>query len=164
MRDSARLLTVLGVVVSASSFRGGKVLQRVIAYPRAFKSGVPTWLAGIALVVVLSQIVSLAQAMCVYNQTDIEIDILSTCKLFCENFWDLQPGEHKCQPNKAGSVWSNWRISGDDAIAMTGVDVDRHGYVVMTRLNSDSIQICAYREDNVQTECKLFASEYALNP
>ena len=111
--------------------------------------------------VLLCQVASLAQAMCVYNQTDIEIAVEFNCGLFCESDWTLNRGAHKCR-TEAGAVETNWVYGGGGYSPDLEVDVDRHGYVVMTRVDSDTIQVCSYREDNSLRDCQTFNPKHAL--
>ena len=121
--------------------------------------------ATLLSLVILFQLASSVQAMCVYNQTDISVDVRFTCGTLCENNWTLSPGEHKCRTDKAGTVWTQW-VKFIVRYAPMGLEVDRHGYLVFTLVGvtdiaTDTLQVCSYDQDDSLEYCSSFDAKYA---
>lgn len=108
--------------------------------------------------VILCQSASTVSAMCIYNSTDIAIDVDFDCEIFCGNSWHTEPNIDYCRTATSGTVGTNWICcSGDGAkYPAVQIHVDAHGYVVMTRPSSDEIDVCSYRADNSLDSCKSF--------
>jgi hypothetical protein len=99
-----------------------------------------------------------AQAMCLYNNTSMEIDVVFDCGIFCNNTWDTQPGNSYCRPSTSGTVDTDWICcSGDGAkYPAVQIHVDAHGYVVVTQPSSSEISVCSYHADDSLDSCQDF--------
>lgn len=113
-------------------------------------------LLTVSAFLVLCQLVSAASAMCVYNNTDVELYVDFDCGIFCENDWDTEPENHYCRAGEAGLLTTGFGLAGDSPITRVALNVDAHGYVVMTQPSSTEVNVCAYREDDSLVGCQSF--------
>ena len=108
--------------------------------------------------VVLCQIVSAVNAMCVYNNADGAIDVYFDCGVFCDNTWHTEPGNVYCRASESGTVATDWiccSISGTNYPTLE-INVDAHGWVEMTQPSSTQINVCAYHQDGSSAGCQSF--------
>jgi len=119
------------------------------------KLSLPLFLAGAFMIV--SQLASTVQAMCVYNKSYSVVAVTFTCGAFCKNEWETLPDGTYCRGGEAGLIQADWRnISGVFSRAGIAMDVDAHGYVVIFQPSHDRIQFCAYHADDSLTGCQAF--------
>ena len=114
----------------------------------------PLFLAGAFLV--LCQFASTVQAMCVYNQANINVYVFFSCGAFCFNEWTTEPNNSYCRPSESGTVGTDSLEAEDTIIYRVEVDVDAHGYVVLSQPSSDRINVCAFHADDSLANCQAF--------
>ena len=106
----------------------------------------------IAAFLVVAQVGSAVSAMCVYNQADVEVYVEFDCGIFCENDWNTEPNNVYCRAGEAGLLSTGF---GPEALdGRVGLNVDAHGYVVMTQPSIIEVEVCAYREDDSLVGCQ----------
>jgi hypothetical protein len=101
-----------------------------------------------------------AQAMCVYNNMDVEIEVTFDCGAFCGNNWTLASGAYSCRPDESGTV-----LVGPGGVGEGGylpypafIDVDAHGYVVMSTIGANNQRdVCAFHADDSLESCVDFS-------
>lgn len=116
------------------------------------------WVAmGISLV--LAQAPSTARAMCVYNQASIDVSVYFSCGMFCFNDWTTSPNGSYCRPDESGTINADFTEGPNNVpISQIQLDVDAHGYVVISQPNSDRIDLCAFHADDSLASCQAFNS------
>lgn len=111
--------------------------------------------------VVFSQLASTAQAMCVYNDTTIKIDVEFDCGIFCDNSWSTEPNNSYCRPDKSGTINTDWFCcnGAGGRVPRISMQVDAHGYVVLSWTDSSQtvINVCVYHEDDSLAGCQSFS-------
>lgn len=106
---------------------------------------------------VLCAFASTAQAMCVYNQASINVDVYFSCGLFCFNDWNTEPNNSYCRPEESGIVQTDLEEGlNNTPDYQVQLDVDAHGYVVISQPSSDRINLCAFHADDSLAGCKSF--------
>lgn len=113
-------------------------------------------LLTVSAFVVLCQFGSSVSAMCIYNKADVEIDVEFDCGIFCDNVWNTEPNNVYCRAGEAGTVLTGFGLAGDSPITQVVLNVDAHGYVVMTQPSVIKVEVCAYREDDSLAGCQSF--------
>jgi hypothetical protein len=109
------------------------------------------------ILLVLAQAPSTARAMCVYNQASIEVSVYFTCGMFCFNDWTTSPNGSYCRPSESGTLKADLTEGLNNVpVYQIQLDVDAHGYVVISQLSSDRINLCAFRADDSLASCQAF--------
>ena len=68
--------------------------------------------------IVVCQLVSTVRAMCVYNNTNIEIYVEFDCGTFCGNEWTTEPNNSYCRPSTSGTLLTDFiGVTFDEAVA-----------------------------------------------
>ena len=110
---------------------------------------------------VAAQLASSAHAMCIYNNTEVEIFVEFKCGWFCGNVWTTEPQNHYCRPSEGGEVNIPLKPS---KVQNAYVDVDDHGWVEMNETGGE-VEVCVYQpnEDPRARVCIYFEAADTLN-
>ena len=115
----------------------------------------PLFIVGAFMV--LCQLASTALAMCVYNQANTDVYVYFTCGGFCFNEWTTEPNNSYCRPSESGTIQADFVYAG--AVLkepQINLDVDAHGYAVISQPSSDRINLCAFHADDSLASCQAF--------
>ena len=119
------------------------------------KLTLPLFLAGAFMI--FSQLASTVQAMCVYNDMDVQSQMVFGCGFLCENNWTLDPGGSACRPGEAGTVMVGPGCGEAGCLTYASIDVDAHGYAVLFTAGANGQRnICAYHQDDSLDHCVYF--------
>ncbi len=111
-----------------------------------------------AVFIVSTQLASTAQAMCVYNNMDVQMEVTFDCGIFCSNNWTIDPNGYNCRPSEAGTVLLGPGCGEGGCLYYASIDVDAHGYVVLSGTGGagSTRSMCAFHEDDSLAGCVNF--------